>query len=106
MARDDVKQLVTGMKGLFQRLELMVAIGGLNKEIEVTEKSFVQLIECGMSQDGTPHWNYHQTYVEKMTEADQKSIVGAYLGESIGAFKIIGIYMPQPGLEMITDRNK
>ena len=97
----ELKELVAGMKDLNKRVQLLVTLQGLTRVYEVGPTSFVQLLECTPMKEGGFHYQFHQSWVEKMPEGAQKSLEGAYHNDKIGTFKIIGIYDAAPGLEML-----
>lgn len=98
---NEIKELVAGMIDLNKRVKLLETLGGLTKAYEVGPQSFVQLLECTPMKEGGIHYQFHQSWVEKMPEGAQKSLEGAYHNDKIGHFKIIGIYDAAPGLEML-----
>jgi hypothetical protein len=95
----EFKKLISSMIDYNKKVQALEILGLLIKDIEVGPNSFVQLVECATVDQGLVYWNYHQTWVDKMNTTNQKAIEGAYQGDVIGNFKIIGIYNAAPGAE-------
>lgn len=95
-----LKELVTEMKEYQKKVKLFEDVGGLVKVLEVEPTSLVQLVV--FNKEGS--WQYFQQWLDKMPDQHKKLLEGAYHGDVIGNFKIIGIYNGTPGLEMLGKR--
>jgi ribosomal protein L29 len=90
----DLRGLLEGMKKGFAALRALEIMGQVEKAVEVSPNSIVQVIECIEVQKGFIGWSFRQVWLDKVTQEERDMVVGAYLGEKIGPFKVIGIYTP------------
>jgi hypothetical protein len=96
-----MKDLIDLMLKMHRKVIVLKAVGGLSQQFEVGMESLVQLIECQTVKGGGNKYNYWQTWVKDMSPNDQKAILGAWHGDQVGFFRVVGIYKGEPGLDMI-----
>lgn len=95
MMNPNLTSMMRDVRALTEKIKLIETTGMLVREQEIGEKSFVQLTEAiplikGMVEPVT--WQYHQIWMDKSPTDLQNALMGAYLNEQVGPYKIIGIF--------------